>query len=120
MPRSSGAACTPISSVTTAPQSPPCATNLVYPRRFISVTQARDVGGIPSGCSRPAGEAIARHRWNHYVECVFCASAVGRGVCEGIDNLHLFDDRTGPPVRNNQRQRILVCGTDVNEMNVQS
>src|SRR5260370_32706380 len=25
----------------TAPQSPPCATNFVYPRRFMSTTQAR-------------------------------------------------------------------------------
>ena len=41
MPSNSGGACTPISSVMIAPQSPPCATNFVYPRRFISTVQAR-------------------------------------------------------------------------------
>jgi hypothetical protein len=34
-------ACTPIISTISAPQSPPCATNCLYPRRFISTTQAR-------------------------------------------------------------------------------
>jgi hypothetical protein len=47
MPSNSGAACTPISSVTTAPQSPPCATNFVYPRRFISTVQARAMRSGP-------------------------------------------------------------------------
>src|SRR4030095_1132048 len=38
---SSGCPCVAITSVIIAPQSPPCATNFVYPRRFISTTQAR-------------------------------------------------------------------------------
>ena len=42
------------------------------------------------------------------------------GIGERIDDLHLFGDRTGPPVGNDQRQRIFVFGTYVNEMNVQS
>src|SRR5581483_12462175 len=58
--------------------------------------------------------------WNHHVESVICTSAVGRRIREGIDNLHLLDDRAWPPVRNNQRQRMLVFGSDVNEMNVES
>ena len=37
-----------ISSVMIAPQSPPCATNRVYPRRFISTTQARAMWAGPS------------------------------------------------------------------------
>src|SRR5207248_9574510 len=41
MPSNSGGASAPISSVMIAPQSPPCATNFVYPRRFISTVQDR-------------------------------------------------------------------------------
>ena len=35
----------PITSETALPQSPPCATNRVYPRRFIRVIQARAMRG---------------------------------------------------------------------------
>lgn len=39
--RSIPGACTPIISVITAPQSPPCATKRVYPRRFMRTTQGQ-------------------------------------------------------------------------------
>ena len=42
------------------------------------------------------------------------------GIGQRIDDLHLFGDRAGPSVRDDQRQRIFVLRTDVNEMNVQS
>ena len=42
-----------------------------------------------------------------------------RGIGERIDNLHLLDDRAGPSVRDDERQRILMLRTNVNEMNVQ-
>jgi len=37
-----------------------------------------------------------------------CATAMRRGIGQRIDDLHLFDDRAGPSVRNDQRQRIFV------------
>jgi hypothetical protein len=43
MPTSPGGAWVPMAWVTAAPQSPPWATNSVYPRRCISSTQARAV-----------------------------------------------------------------------------
>ena len=43
----SAGACTPMSSVMMAPQSPPCATNFVWPRRFISTVQARAMWAGP-------------------------------------------------------------------------
>ena len=43
--RSKGWIPDPFRSVMTAPQSPPCGTNFVYPRRFISTTQARAMWG---------------------------------------------------------------------------
>ena len=61
---------------------------------------------------------LPRHRRNHDMERVGCISAVCGGIGQRIDDLHLFGDRTGPPVGNDQRQRIFVLGTDVNEMNV--
>src|SRR6478735_8454592 len=43
-----------------------------------------------------------------------------RGIGQWIDNLHLLDDRSGPSVRDDERQRILMLRTHVNEMNVQA
>ena len=42
-----------------------------------------------------------------------------RGIGKWIDDLQLLDDRAGPSVRDDERQRIFVFRTDVNEMNVQ-
>ena len=53
------------------------------------------------------------------MERVRCARAVRRGVRERLDDLQLLDDRARPPVRDDQRQRVLVLGANVNEMNVQ-
>ena len=41
------------------------------------------------------------------------------GVGEGSNNLELLDDRARPSMSNDQRQRIFVLGTNVNEMNVE-
>jgi hypothetical protein len=41
-----------------------------------------------------------------------------RGIGERIDDLQLFDGRAGPAVRDDERQRILVIGTHVDEVNV--
>src|SRR5438105_1096278 len=53
------------------------------------------------------------------MESVRCASAVCRGIGEWIDNLQLLDDRAGPSVRDDERQRIFVLRTNVNEVNVE-
>ena len=47
-------------------------------------------------------------------------SSVRGRVGEQADDLQLLDDRAGPTVRDDQRHRTLVLGTDVNEVNVQS
>ena len=44
---------------------------------------------------------------------------MGRGIGQRIDDLHLLDDRAGPPVRDDERQRIFMFRTNVNEMNVE-
>ena len=68
---------------------------------------------------RFAGEAVARHRRDHDMEGIRRAPAMGRGIGQRIDDLQLLDDRAGPPVRDDQRQRILMRRTNVNEVNVQ-
>src|SRR3984957_5334087 len=85
MPRSSGAACSPIACVTAAPQSPPCATNRVYPSRFISTTQARAmrVGSQPVvvGLAEnpwPGSEGITR--WNASAALAPCAVGLVSGA----------------------------------------
>src|SRR5918994_30157 len=69
----------------------------------------------PGGACAP----VARHRRNHQMESVRCARAMCRRIGKGIDDLQLLDDRTGPPVRNEEWQRILMFRANVNEMNVQ-
>ena len=44
---------------------------------------------------------------------------MGRGIGQRFDNLHLLDDRARPSVRDDERQRMLMFRTNVNEMNVQ-
>src|SRR5271167_923734 len=47
------------------------------------------------------------------------AAAMRRGIGQRIDDFQLFDDRARPSVRNDQRQRIFMFRTDVNEMDVE-
>jgi len=35
-----------------------------------------------------------------------------RRIRQRIDDLHLFDDRAGPPVRDDQRQRVLMFSNE--------
>src|ERR671910_43497 len=79
----------------------------------------RDVLRAPAGAGWLAGESVARHRRNHQMESVRCARAMCRRIGQGIDDLQLLDDRAGPSVRDDERQRILMVRTNVNEMDVQ-
>jgi len=42
------------------------------------------------------------------------------GIGKGSDNFHLLDDRSGPSVRDDERQCVVMLRTDVDEVNVQS
>ena len=53
------------------------------------------------------------------MEGVRCAPAICRRIGQWIDDLQLLDDRAGPSVRDDERQRIFMFRTNVNEMNVQ-
>ena len=44
---------------------------------------------------------------------------VCRWIRQWIDNLQLLDDRAGPSVRDDERQRIFMFRTNVNEMDVE-
>jgi hypothetical protein len=79
----------------------------------------RGAGGIPPGRRRLAGEPVARERRDHRMEGILRASAMRSGIGERLDDLHLLDDRAGPSVRHDQRQRILVLGSNMNEMDVE-
>ena len=41
------------------------------------------------------------------------------GIGERLDDLQLLDDRAGPAVRDDQRQRVLLRRPDVDEMDVE-
>ena len=120
MPINSGGACTPISSAMMAPQSPPCATNFVYPRRFISTIHARAMwAGSQPVVVGLARKSVAGHRRNDHIERIGCISAVAGGIGQRLDDFQLFGDRARPSVRDDERQRIFMFRTDVNEVNVE-
>src|SRR3954452_7975128 len=48
------------------------------------------------------------------------ALAVCRRIGQGIDDLQLLDDRAGPSVRDDERQRIFMLRANVNEVDVQA
>ena len=52
------------------------------------------------------------------MEGVLGARAVLSGIGERIDDLQLLDGRARPPVRDDQRQRVLVSGANVDEVDV--
>src|SRR4051794_18114494 len=68
----------------------------------------RDAVGVPTGPGRSAGEAITRQGWDDDLESVRSAAAMRSWICERTDNLQLLDDRAGPAVRDDQRQRIFM------------
>ena len=53
------------------------------------------------------------------MEGVRLAAAVRRRIGERLDDLQLLDDRAGPAVRDDQRERVLVPRADVDEVDVQ-
>ena len=79
---------------------------------------ARDAPGIPADLGRLCGEAVAEQGGQHEVERVLGASAVSGRVGERTDGLEQLDDRARPSVRDDQRQRVLVRGLDVDEVEV--
>src|SRR5258706_12212413 len=54
------------------------------------------------------------------MEGVVCAPAMCGRVGERLDDLHLLDDRAGPAMRDDHRQRIFMLGPNVNEVNVEA
>jgi hypothetical protein len=77
------------------------------------------VDAVQSGLARLAEVPVARYRRDHHVEGVRCAAAVGGGVGERVDDGQQFDDGAGPSVGDDDRQRVLVSGADVDEVDVQ-
>src|ERR1700742_321144 len=45
---------------------------------------------------------------------------MGRRIGQRIDNLYLLDNRAGPPMRDDEWQRIFMFGANMNEMNVET
>lgn len=53
------------------------------------------------------------------MESVRCVTTMSGGIGQRFDDLQLLDDRPGPPVRDDERQRVLVLRANVNEVNVE-
>ena len=78
----------------------------------------RDSGRAPADLGRLAGEAVAGNGRQHEVERVLGASAVRGRIRERADGLEQLDDRAGPTVGHDQRQRILVLRLHVDEVDL--
>ena len=53
------------------------------------------------------------------MERVLRAAAVRRGIGQRIDDLQLLDDRAGPAVGDDERQRVFMLRADVDEVDVE-
>jgi hypothetical protein len=78
----------------------------------------RDAAGVPAQLRRLAGEAVAGQGRQDEVERVLGFSAVRGRVGERADGLEQLDDRAGPAVRHDQRQRVLVRRLHVDEVDL--
>src|SRR5207244_11812113 len=71
----------------------------------------------PARLKRLVGEAKAWERRHDDMERVLRPSPVAGGIAEWADDLHELHDRSRPSVRENDRQRVLLRGAHVDEMN---
>ena len=73
---------------------------------------------IPADLDRLAGEPVSGQGGQHEMEGILAAAAVSGRVRQGADRVEQFDHGAGPAVRHDQRQRVLVLGLDVDEVNI--
>src|ERR671936_475120 len=118
MPSSPSGAWRPIASVMTAPTSPPCDVVRIAEALHQLRPGSRDAAGAPTDFRGLAGEAVAGDGRQDEVECVLGGSAVRGRVGEWADGFEQLDNRAGPAVRHDQRQRVLVLGAHVDEVDV--
>ena len=70
---------------------------------------------VPPGRGRLAREPVSRHVGDHQVEGVRGITSMRGRVGEQVDDLHLLDERARPSVADDERQRVLVLGANVDE-----
>jgi hypothetical protein len=80
----------------------------------------RDAARIPADGLRLGREPVAGQRRQHEVEGILGASAVRGRIGERADDLKQLEDRAGPPVGDDQRQRVLVRRPDMDEVDVEA
>jgi len=80
--------------------------------------RACGAAGVPTELGRLAGEAVTGQGRQHQVECVLRGAAVSGRVGQRADSLQQLDDRAGPAVCHDQRQRVLMPGPDVDEVDI--
>jgi hypothetical protein len=82
--------------------------------------RSRGADRVPAGLGRLTGEAVAGHGRHHEVEGVRGGAAVRGRVGERADDPEHIDDRAGPAVGDDQRQRVLVPRLDVDEVDAKA
>ena len=80
--------------------------------------RACGAAGVPAELGRLAREAVARQGRQHQVECVLGGAAVSGRVGQRADGVEQLDDRAGPAMRHDQRQRVLMPRPDMDEVDV--
>src|SRR3954447_3983941 len=81
--------------------------------------RSRHALGPPTGARRFSRESVAGHRRDDHMERVLCARAMRSRVGQSIDDLQLLDDRAGPAVVDDERQRVFVLRPSMDEVDVQ-
>src|SRR6266849_3051161 len=82
--------------------------------------QPGDAESIYASAGRPIGKAITRHRWDHHVKRVRGISSIARGVRQHWDNPQHLQERAGPSMSQDQRDRRGAFASLMNEMDSQT
>src|SRR5262245_970171 len=77
-----------------------------------------DAGSVPTAFSRFVGKCKSWQRWRNNVERFLFATTMRRRIRQGINDLEELDHRAWPSVRNDDRQRVRMTRSDVQEVNV--
>ena len=78
----------------------------------------RGAAQVPADLRRFAREAVPGQGGKHEMEGVLGTAAVRGRVGQRADGLQQLDDRAGPAMGHDQRQRALVCRRDVDEVDL--
>src|SRR5260370_16331800 len=93
-----------------------CVVSLVAQAQHQLTAGARDLFHRPGVLLRFIRKTIAGERGANYMEGVLRFATVPGGIGQGWNDFQEFDDRSGPPMRQDQWRRVRLRRTDMQQV----